>query len=88
MVGPADCFTCFYYFNNGIENISIDVKKTEKQLVIHIMNNMCKLYKDLKLVIKNKVSFIYELEKLQTTIRDNWETYYCDKETSDDSGDE
>ena len=52
------------------------------------MNNMCKLYKDLKLVIKNKVSFIYELEKLQTTIRDNWETYYCVKETSDDSDEE
>ena len=52
------------------------------------MNNMCKLYKELKLVIINRVSCIYELEKLQTTIRDNWETYYCVKETSDDSDEE
>ena len=49
---------------------------------------MCKEYKQMKLVIENKVSYLYNLQELKTTIQDHWETYYCDKDTSDDSGDE
>ena len=52
------------------------------------MNNMCKEYKELKVVIANKGSYLDDLEELLTTIQDQWESYYCDKDTADDSDDE
>ena len=55
---------------------------------MHIMNNMCKQYKQLKLVVENKGSYLDDLDKLQTTIQDHWQTYYFDKDADDDSDDE
>ena len=49
------------------------------------MGYMCKLYKQLTLLIENKVSCLKYLEELQTTNQDNWETCYCDKLIEDDS---
>ena len=55
---------------------------------MHITNNICKEYKELKLVAEHKGSYLDELEGLKTTIQDHWETHYCDKDTYDDSNDE
>ena len=55
---------------------------------MHIMNNMCEEYNELKLAIENKGIFLDQLEELKTTIKDHLETYYCDKYTDDDIDDE
>ena len=55
---------------------------------MHIMNHICKEYKELKLDIKNKGSYLDDLEELKTIVQDNWDTSYCDKDTDDDSADE
>ena len=38
--------------------------------------------------MENLVSYLDDLEGLQTTIQYNQETYYCDKDTDDNSEDE
>ena len=55
---------------------------------MHIMNHICKEYKELKLDIKNKGSYLDDLEELKTIVQDNCDTSYCDKDTDDDSADE
>lgn len=80
---PDDWFTNLTNLNDRIEKISPDFKKTEKQLAMHIMNNMCDEYKDLKLLIENKANYLDDIEDLQTTIQDHWETYYVDKSDSE-----
>ena len=50
---------------------------------MHIINNVCKEYKDLKLAIENKGKYLDDLEELKTKIQDHWEIYYCDKDTFD-----
>ena len=55
-VYPDDWITDLYHLNDRIENIIIDFKNTEKQLAMHIMNNMCNKYKDSNMAIENKVS--------------------------------
>ena len=88
-VEPDDWFTNLTSLNDRIEKISRDFKKTEKQLAMHIMNNMCDEYKDLKLLIENKQNYLDDIEDLQTTIQDHWETYYVDNsETENDSDDD
>ena len=74
--------------NDRIEKISIDFNNTEEQLEMHIMKNMCQEYKELKLVIENKGSYLDDLEELKITIQDHWDTYYCYKDTDNDSDDE
>jgi hypothetical protein len=81
---PDDWFTNLSNLNDRIEKISADFKKTDKQLAMHIMNNMCDSYKDLKLLIENKTNYLDDIEELQTTIQDHWETYYADNSDSDD----
>ncbi len=81
---PDDWFTNLTNLNDRIEKISADFKKTDKQLAMHIMNNMCDSYKDLKLLIENKTNYLDDIEELQTTIQDHWETYYADNSDSDD----
>ena len=39
----------------------------------------------MKLEIENKLNYLEELEELQNTIQDHWETCYCDKDTNYDS---
>ena len=94
-IEPDDWFTNLSNLNDRIEKISADFKKTEKQLAMHIMNNMCDEYKDLKLLIDNKTNYLDDIEDLQTTIQDHWETYYVDNsdtgsdsESEEDSEDE
>ena len=55
---PDDWITDLSHLNDRIENISIDLKKTEKQLEINIMNNMRKEYEGLKLVVHKPKSRI------------------------------
>ena len=50
--------------------------------------NIWKEYKELKLVIENKGSYLDNLEESQTKIQDHLETYYCDKEMDDGSDNE
>ena len=39
-------------------------------------------------MIENKTNYHDELEELQTTVQDNWGTYYFEKETDDEGDDE
>ena len=81
----SQMITNLSHWNDRVDKISIDFKKTEKRLAMNIMYNMFKKYKELKLVIETKVNYLYDLEELNTTIQDHWESYYCDKETDNDS---
>ena len=54
-------FTDLSHFNNRIEKIITDFKNIEKLLAMHIMNNMRKEYKELKLDIENKGSYLDDL---------------------------
>ena len=47
------------------------------------MNHMCSEYDQLKLLIENKRDYLDNLEELQTTVQDHWETYYG-KESDDE----
>lgn len=86
---PDDWFTNITNLNDRIEKISPDFKKTDKQLEMHIMNNMCSEYKDLKILVENKANYLDDLDELKNTIQDHWETYYGDQSDIEiDSDDE
>ena len=68
-VDPDYWFTYLSHLNDRIEKIIIDFRKTEKQLEMNIMNNMCKEYEELKSDIENKVIYLDDLEELQTKIQ-------------------
>ena len=51
---PDDWFTDLIRLNYRVDKISDNFKNTDKQLSIHIMNNMCDEYNKLKILIENK----------------------------------
>jgi hypothetical protein len=86
---PDDWFTNLINLNERIEKICQGFGKSEKQLAMHIINNMCSEYKELKLLIENKPNYLDDIEELQVTIQDHWETYHSDmNEDKYDSNDD
>jgi hypothetical protein len=77
-VEPDDWFTNLVNLYDRIEKNCQGFGKSEKQLAMHIINNMCSKYKELKLLIENKPNYLDDIEELQVTIQDHWETYHSD----------
>jgi len=80
---PDDWFTELNMINEKINRIDPEFTNSEKQMAMHIMNNMCKQYASLKVILEQDPKFLDDLTKLQAQIQNHWEEYH--NEDNDDS---
>ena len=73
---PDDWFTELNVVNEKIGRINSAFKNSEKQLAMHIMNNMCSAYSGLKVILENDPNYLNDLDMIQTKIQNHWEQYH------------
>ena len=65
---PRKWFAKLDYINERLNKIDSECKKTEKEMAVHIMNNLPLQYDSVKTIIENKEDYLEELQDIRDSI--------------------
>ena len=73
-IEPDSWFVELNRVNERIGTIDPSFKKSEKQMGLHIINNLCEGYEEKRMTIENDDDFLDNIETIK--IQEHWEKYY------------